>query len=162
MVEARAAFVGVRGVVRDGAQAQRWVPPVGCCDRERQSRGARRVYAGMGQSRKVVPGTTYLITRRCADRRFYLRPDEATRHIIAYCLARAARATGVKVHVVCAMSNHIHLVVTDVNGLLPQFSARLFREIALCIKAHRGVRERVWAAGSYSAVELVTERAVMG
>ena len=124
-------------------------------------RRARRNTVGHTQ-RKVIPGTTYLITRRCAGRRFYLRPDPVTTHIIAYCLARACRMTGVRVHAICAMSNHLHLVVTDVRGLLPQFAARLFREIAMCIKAHRGVCERVWAAGSYSAVELMTERAVVG
>lgn len=29
---------------------------------------------GMTIPRRVVPGTTYALTRRCLDRRFYLKP----------------------------------------------------------------------------------------
>ena len=68
---------------------------------------------------------------------------------------------GVKIHAVCVMSNHIHIVLTDMRGELPLFAARFLREAAECIRAHHGVSGVVWEPGrKYSAVELVTERAV--
>jgi REP element-mobilizing transposase RayT len=54
----------------------------------------------------VVPGTTYLITRRCIDRRFLLLPSAAVNQIFLYCLAVAAARAGVIIHAVTVMSNH--------------------------------------------------------
>jgi hypothetical protein len=32
---------------------------------------------GMSLPREVLPGRTYMITRRCSERRFFMRPDHA-------------------------------------------------------------------------------------
>jgi len=40
------------------------------------------------------------------------------RHLV-YALAVSTRRFGVQVHALCAMSTHLHLVVTDVRGVLP-------------------------------------------
>jgi len=125
------------------------------------SRGGRASIVAMTVARRVVPGSTYLLTRRCAGRRFLLRPDGVTNRIVAYCLARAMADTGVEVHALSVMSNHVHLVVTDLEGKLPVFAHELFRSIAMCIKDHHEVRENVWADGSYSAVRLENEEAVL-
>jgi hypothetical protein len=38
-----------------------------------------------------VPGTTYLVTRRCSERRFFLRPSAVTNAIFLYALAVVAQ-----------------------------------------------------------------------
>ena len=44
----------------------------------------------MSFPRQVLPGTTYMITRRCAQRQFLMRPDPETNNAFIYCLAEAA------------------------------------------------------------------------
>ena len=56
--------------------------------------------------RQVVPGRDYMITRRCSERRFFLRPDEDTNNSFVYCLALAAKHAKVQVTFSVAMSNH--------------------------------------------------------
>ena len=68
-----------------------------------------------------------MITRRCYQRTFRLRPSDETNHIYLYCLAWAAAKTGVEIHAACVMSNHHHLVLTDVYGTLPDFLRELHR-----------------------------------
>src|SRR5664279_398205 len=58
--------------------------------------------------RQVVPGRDYMITRRCSERRFFLRPDEDTNNAFIYCLALAARRANVQITFSVAMSNHHH------------------------------------------------------
>jgi hypothetical protein len=41
--------------------------------------------------RQVLPRQFYLITRRCTQRQFLLRPDPATNNAFLYCLIDAAR-----------------------------------------------------------------------
>ncbi|HSN82506.1 MAG TPA: transposase, partial [Polyangiales bacterium] len=53
---------------------------------------------GMTLPRRVLPNTTYLVTRRCMGRRFLLRPDALLNQVFVYCLARAAEKHGVEVH----------------------------------------------------------------
>jgi REP element-mobilizing transposase RayT len=109
----------------------------------------------MSLPRRVLPNTTYLVTRRCVGRRFLLRPDDALNNIFVYCLALAAKKLGVQVHAVSVMSNHYHLVLTDVQGVLPEFMAWLNRQTAMCIKRLRRWDEVVWEPNvAYSAVEL--------
>jgi len=105
--------------------------------------------------RCVLPHRTYLVTRRCIGRRFLLRPDDALSNVFVYCLGLAAAKYGVQVHALSAMSNHYHLVLTDVEGVLPDFMAWLNRQLAKCIKRLRSWDEVVWEPNvSFSAVEL--------
>ena len=50
----------------------------------------------MTAPRQVLPGTTYLVTRRCAQRQFLLRPSAVTNGVFLYVLAAAARRFGVQ------------------------------------------------------------------
>lgn len=104
--------------------------------------------------RRVVPGTTYKLTRRCLDRRFYLRPGPELNGIYLYALANAQQKYGVAIHGFGCMTNHDHDVVTDVRGVLPDFTRDLHREIALGVKELYQIPANVWAAEKPSAVEL--------
>jgi putative transposase len=109
----------------------------------------------MSLPRAVVPGRTYLITRRCSERRFFLRPDPETNNAFIYCLALAAQKYGVKVIFTAAMSNHHHTGVVDVDGNLPDFLAHFHKLLAKHQNALRGRWEAMWAPEQTSAVELV-------
>ena len=109
----------------------------------------------MSRPRCILPGTSYLVTRRCSERRFLLRPDPQVRQLFRFCLARASARSGVVLHAYVAMSNHYHLVVTDPEGRLPEFQHWLDAYLAKTINLFRGRRESLWAPGSYSAVRLV-------
>ena len=117
---------------------------------------------GMTLPRRVLPNTTYLVTRRCLGRRFLLRPDRALNQLVLYCLALGARKHGIEVHGVCVMSNHYHLVMTDVHGVLPDFVGWLNCQLAKRIKRLRRWDEVVWEPNvHYSAVELRGEAAAL-
>ena len=88
--------------------------------------------------RRIVPGTTYLLTRRCSH--FMLVPRGIVRELFGYCVALAAERHGVLVHAITIMSNHYHAVVTD-DGL----AEGLF-------VAPRRLRIRPWV-GTFSALQ---------
>jgi len=112
-------------------------------------------------AREVRPGVTYFVTRRCVERIFLLRPSRNTNGIVAYCLAEAASRTGVEIHAFCAMSNHIHAVLTDVRGNLPEFMALFARHITLAINSLLGRKEPLWVASQGSRIELGDAEAVL-
>jgi REP element-mobilizing transposase RayT len=108
----------------------------------------------MTAPRRVLPGTTYLVTRRCSERRFFLRPSRLTNEVALYVLALAAQRYGVLVHAFCFLSNHLHLVTTDQDGRLPAFMQYLDSLVARAVNASLGRFEGFWASDdSYSAVE---------
>jgi putative transposase len=111
----------------------------------------------MAAPRRIVPGARYLITRRCCQRTFRLRPSPDTTHALAYCLALALEKTGVVLHAACFMSNHHHLVVTDPRGELPNFLRELHRFTAKALNAIQGQRENLWSAEPCSAVRLADD-----
>jgi putative transposase len=107
----------------------------------------------MTAPRQVLPGTTYLVTRRCSERRYFLRPSPKTNSIFLYVLAVAACRHGVLVHAFCVMSNHYHLLVSDPGAHLPAFMRDLDALVARATNASLGRWEGFWSsAGSYSAV----------
>src|SRR5258708_2064576 len=116
--------------------------------------GTRRTVAN---PRRIVAGETYLITRRCYQRTFRLRPCAQTNRIFLYCVAFAAERTGVVVHAACVMSNHHHMVVTDRHGVLPNFLRELHRLTAKAMNASPGQWENLWAAEPCNVVRLVTD-----
>jgi REP element-mobilizing transposase RayT len=107
----------------------------------------------MTAPRQVLPGTTYLLTRRCSEQRAFLAPRPETNAIFAYVLAVAAQRHGILVHAACAMSNHYHLVVTDPRAELPAFMQYLDSLVARATNASIGHWEGFWSSeASYSAV----------
>jgi REP-associated tyrosine transposase len=112
--------------------------------------------------RRILPGSTYLVTRRCTQRQFLLTPT-TRRHVRAflYCLAYAAHRTGVRIHAVVVMGNHYHLVVTDTLGVLPVFAECLNKLVAKCMNAMRGRWENFWASEQVSYVRLLDDEAVI-
>ena len=115
----------------------------------------------MTAPRRIVKGATYLITRRCFDRMFLLRPSELSNAIFEYRLAVAAERYGIQLHAYCVLSNHWHCVLTDPRGKLPKFEQDLDSIIARAFNAAIGRWESFWAPGSYSAVALETREDVL-
>jgi REP element-mobilizing transposase RayT len=105
--------------------------------------------------RRVLPNRTYLITRRCSERRFFLRPDPQITQIFEYLLAVACERHGILLHGFVCMSNHYHLVITDSNGRLPEFQQHLNSLLARAVNCARGRWEAFWSRESYNAVELL-------
>ena len=112
--------------------------------------------------RSVEPEKTYLITRRCSQGQFLLRPSDDLNRLVVYLLGVACALFGVRVHAACFMSNHYHLVVTDDAAQLPEFMHFFNALLARCVNRMLGRREAVFVAGSYHRVELLDEGAVMG
>jgi putative transposase len=106
--------------------------------------------------RQVLEGTTYLVTRRCTQRQFLLRPSKVTDAVFAYLLALACRRYGLEVHAYCVLSNHYHLVVTDPGARLPAFQQFLDGMVARAVNALLGHKEDFWGPPSYNAVALAS------
>jgi hypothetical protein len=96
-----------------------------------------------------------MVTRRCSERRFFLRPCAASRQATMYAVGAAAAAHGVELHWLIVMSNHLHLGCTDRRGTLPEFYRDVHRNIAKCMNAHWGRWEPLFAGEQTSVVELV-------
>ncbi len=106
--------------------------------------------------RYIVPGATYLVTRRCTQRELLLNPSKLVNLIFKFVLAVAAARYGVLVHAACVMGNHYHLVLTDPRAHLPEFSRLLDGVVAKAMNALYGRWENFWKPYSYSAVTLET------
>ncbi len=105
--------------------------------------------------RRIVPGTTYLLTRRCTQRRFMLVPRGLVPKLFGYCIALAAKRHGILVHAVTVMSNHWHGLVTDPHGRIPEFCRDVHSLAARALNAHLGRWEALWSSQRLSLVELV-------
>ena len=109
----------------------------------------------MTMPRQVVPGRDYMITRRCSERRFFLRPDEETNQTFLYCLALAAQRAKVNVHFFNALSNHYHAGIHDAEGNYPVFLEHFQGLEARSQNAHLGRFENFWSSEPTSVVHLV-------
>jgi len=115
----------------------------------------------MSKPRPVLPGKTYLITRRCAQRQFLLIPYPWIKETFLYCLAVATARHGMRLHAFCCLSNHYHLVLTDPRGELPAFMHWFDGTLARALNSRHGRWENFWAPGTYSRVELVDDADVI-
>jgi putative transposase len=111
--------------------------------------------------RQVLPRQFYLVTRRCTQRQFLLRPDPATNNAFVYCLIDAAVRCGIDVLLPCAMSNHYHAVIYDREGRYPEFIEHLHKLLARSQNALRGRWENFWSSEQTCVVKLVDREAVM-
>ena len=109
----------------------------------------------MSLPREVIPGRTYMITRRCSERRFFLRPDNETNNAFIYCLTVAAARTGVQVIFVHVASNHYHAGIRDPDGRYPEFLHYFHEFVAKSQNTLRGRFENFWSSEQTSVVRLI-------
>ena len=96
-----------------------------------------------------------MVTRRCSQRRFLMRPDGDTTNAFLYCLAYAASRTGVGIVFFIACSNHWHGGIIDHQGRLPEFLECFHKLFAKHQNARFGRWENFWASEQTSVVQLV-------
>ena len=66
--------------------------------------------------RVSLPFTIWKLTHVITTREFLLRPDEIIVQLILYILAVCSRRHSLRVHLATVLSNHLHLLLTDVLG----------------------------------------------
>jgi len=115
----------------------------------------------MGAPRQILHGSAYLITRRCSERRFFLRPDPFVALLTGYLLAQVTKRFGIRICCCVVMANHYHAVVVDVNGRLPKFLHWFHRLLAVGMNVFRGRREAFWSSEKPNVVRLETSADVL-
>jgi putative transposase len=111
------------------------------------------LYGYMTLPRDIHRGATYLITRRCVERLFLLVPCVRVRNAFVYCFRSTAEKYGIQLHAATLMSNHLHMVVTDTQGMISAFMERFVKEFARCVNAITGHTESVFAPRSRPHLE---------
>lgn len=109
----------------------------------------------MSLPREVLPDRVYMITRRCTQRQFLMRPDRDTNNAFVYCLAEAAARFGIDILFTVATSNHHHTGIRDVRGNYPAFLEHFHKMFAKCQNSLRGRWENFWSSEQTSVVRLV-------
>jgi putative transposase len=117
--------------------------------------------ARMTRPRQVLPGQFYLLTRRCTQRQFLLRPDPETNNAFVYCLVEAAQRFEIDLLISTAESNHHHTVILDRHGRQPQFIEHFHKMLARCQNARWGRWENMWATVEPSITRLLDRDTVI-
>ncbi len=111
--------------------------------------------------RIITTNTTYICQRRTSERRFFLKPSKQANAIIQYCLAWASKKHGVLIHEYLFQFNHYHMVLTDVEGNLPDF----FRDFHAIVSRAIGCLHKqpwpIWGKESYNACKLLSKEAAI-
>lgn len=115
----------------------------------------------MTPPRHNLPGTTWLVTRRCSERRFFLKPGSFVGQAILFILGYALNWFGLQLHAIAVLSNHWHVVVTDVRGKKSEFFQFVHSMIGRSVNAFRGRFEAFWAPGRPNMVRLVTREDIL-
>ena len=110
----------------------------------------------MSPPRPVYPGSASMVTRRCTQRQFLLRPDPETNNAFIYCLAVAAQRHEIDVMGFIQMSNHLHDGIFDRHGSGPAFYEHFHKLLAKCMNALRGRWENFFSSEQVCVVRLET------
>lgn len=105
--------------------------------------------------RENKPGRSWMLTSRCLESRFFLKPDPEAVQIMGFILARALRLfPGIELAAFTILSNHLHFVVTDRAGQLSDFCQYFFGKLSFEINILRGRTGTVFPR-RFSAEEIV-------
>ncbi len=111
--------------------------------------------------RRHEPGQLYLVTTRCHQARFFLRPDPELNEAVLEWLARAQKDfPSLRILAVCVMSNHLHLVVRDELGELAPWASHFLGNLARAVNRIRG-RSGTCFQRRYSAEPILDEEALI-
>lgn len=102
-----------------------------------------------------------MVTRRCTQRQFLLRPDRETNNAFVYCLAVASQRHKIDVMDFVQMTNHLHDGVFDRHGSGPAFNEDFHKLLAKCMNALRGRWENFFSSEQVCVVRLETREDVI-
>ena len=110
----------------------------------------------MSLPRLVYPLSTNMVTRRCTQRQFLLRPDPVSANAFLYCLIVAAQRFAIDLLGLIQMSNHLHNEFFDRYGNAPAFNEHFHKLLAKCMNAYRGRWENFFSSEQVCVVRLET------
>jgi len=102
-----------------------------------------------------------MVTRRCTQRQFLLRPHKDTNNAFIYCLAVAAQKFEIDVIDFVQMSNHLHDALFDRYGTGPAFYEHFHKLLAKCMNATLGRWENFFSSEQVCVVRLETRAALI-
>lgn len=111
--------------------------------------------------RPILPGRSYLITRRCTQREWLLRPEKELNQAFAYALGVALEKYDMGLIAGAAMSNHWHGGVHDFEGELPAFMQYFHGLVARALNCKLGRWENFWSVEQAHFCHLVEARDVL-
>jgi len=94
----------------------------------------------MSSGRMHERGAIHLVTNRCEEGRFFMRPDKEVVEILKYWFARALakHGAGLEIYAFIFLSNHFHILLRDTNGQLAEFMGYFLTNAAKEINELRG------------------------
>ena len=111
--------------------------------------------------RRHEPGQLYLVTTRCHQARFFLRPDPQINEAVLEWLTRAQKHfPQLQILAVCVLSNHLHLVVRDQKGELAAWASYFLGHLAQAINRIRK-RHGTFFERRYSAEPILDDEALL-
>ncbi len=111
--------------------------------------------------RRHEPGQLYLVTTRCHQARFFLRPDPQINEAVLEWLTRAQQHfPRLQILAVCVLSNHLHLVVRDQDGELAAWASYFLGHLARAINRIRKRRGACFER-RYSAEPILDDGALL-
>lgn len=108
----------------------------------------------MTKPREVIPGRSYMFTRRCSERRFFLRPSKETNQAIAYCYGVAAQERNIDLFWLSSMSNHNHCGGEDQKASYSEFLRYAHSLLARCMNVRLCRWEKFWSDEQTNVVHL--------
>jgi REP element-mobilizing transposase RayT len=117
--------------------------------------------SAMTAPRMILPDRFYIVTRRCSQRMFLLRPDPEANRRFLYCLIEAANRWGITVVLPSMMSNHHHTIIYDREGHVVEFVQHFHSMLARSMNALRGRWENFFSTEEPSLVELVDRNDIL-
>lgn len=114
----------------------------------------------MTPPRRHIAGQVVLLTRRCFQRRFFLRPDSFINSVARFETARASVRHGQAVHASMVMSNHIHQISTDTTGRRSEFMRDAMREISRARNYYLKRRDSLWDGRPFGDTVLLNRETI--
>ena len=97
----------------------------------------------MTPPRLITKGGIHYVTVRCVNRSFRLVPKGQVRRIVRFCLAVVLQTYRdknlIRVHEFCFMSNHYHVLLTDLGACVSDFLRDLNSLLSRELNAVRGI-----------------------
>lgn len=110
--------------------------------------------------RRHPAGQSYLVTSRCHQARFFLRPDPELNHLVLEWLTRAQQLyPSLRILAVCVLSNHLHLVVRDERSELAAWASYFLGNLSRAVNRLRK-RSGPCFARRYSAEPILDAEAL--